>query len=700
MLNQLIEERSRWFLWSPVLLGAGVAFYFSVKWEPGLEWIALSLVLFGFLFIRFVNQKPYLLLVLLAGLFLSIGFNAASIRQFAVDAPVLQKKTITGLTGFVVSKSASKKKSRLVISNLSFERASLPDLSRIRITVRKDIAHIHPGQKVSLTAVLLPPPPPAYPGAYDFQRASYFKQIGAVGYAISAVSIIETKKSTVFDISGLSAKLRDIINDHVSKVAPFDTSGFSIAIMSGDKEAMDKRQLEDMRQSGLAHILAISGLHMGMVGGLIFFAVRLLASLWPRLALNYPIKKWAALIALAGLSGYLLVSGMSVSAVRAYLMISLVFMAIIFDRTAISLRNLAFAGILILLILPESLTTASFQMSFGAVFCLIAVYEKFGNGLMILANKGGIIKRTVFYLTGIIVTSLIASFATAPFSIYHFGQFASLGIIANLVAVPIMGLWVMPWTLVSFAVLPFSQTGIPLEIAGAGIVVILKIAHFVAELPGAHLNLGTYPAGFLGGLVFSVLWFLIWRNRLRWGAVFILLFSLTFIFIEPRPDILISDSGNLFLVQNEKGKAFVSSLRSDRFERERWALLYGGEKFQKISKSDKKELPIKCDAMGCVFNRAGQLIAFSSNWMAAKLDCERADIIVSSVPVQRNCQNPTLIKDKFDLWRSGTHAFYFDKDGKVRTETVNSVRGNRPWVPLRYRKSLSKIPKKSIFSIF
>jgi len=692
MLNLLIEERSRWFLWSPVLLGTGVALYFSLSWEPGLEWIALSAFLSCLIFIGRVRQEQYIFLLISLSLLISIGFNAANIRQFFVDAPVLQKKTIIGLTGHVNSKSAGNKKTRLVISSLSFDRKNLPELAKIRITVRKDVSHIHPGQRVSLTAVLLPPPPPAYPGAYDFQRNSYFKQIGAVGYAISAVDVIGDSQSNWSEASKIAAHFRDVINTHVVEVAPPETSGFSIAIMSGDKGAMGKRQLENMRQSGLAHILAISGLHMGMVGGLIFFAVRLIASLWPRLALNYPVKKWAAVIALLGLSGYLLVSGMSVSAVRAYLMISLVFTAILFDRTAISLRNLAFAAILILLVLPESLTTASFQMSFGAVFCLIAVYEKFGNSLMILSNKGGMIRRTFFYLTGVIATSLIASIATSPFSVYHFGQFASLGILANLIAVPIMGLWVMPWTLVSFAVLAFSQTSIPLEIAGAGIMVILKIADVVANLPGAFLTLGTYPTGFLVGIVFSALWFLIWRNKLRWGSVFILLTAIPFFWIETRPDILFSESGKLFLIRKNTGEVVVSSLRADRFERERWALLYGAEKLQKISKPGAKHADIKCDPMGCVYNREGQVIAFSYNWMASGLDCEKADIILSSVPVQRSCANPTLIKDKFDLWRSGTHAFYFDDRGRIRVDTVNSIRGDRPWVPLRYRESLSEDP--------
>lgn len=690
MLNQLIEERSRWFLWSPVLLGVGVALYFAIDWQPSLNWLSLSVLLSCLFLFRKVRQKLYFFLPILIVLFVSLGFNASIVRQNIIDAPILQKKVVTSVTGEVISKSAGQKKTRLVLDPLSFDRKTLPHLAKIRVTVRGDTSHVHPGQQISLVAVLLPPPPPAYPGAYDFQRNSYFQKIGAVGYAISAVTVLEEGAGRWSQLLQLSARFRDDINVHIATVAPPTTAGFSTAIMTGDKQAMEKKQLENMRQSGLAHILAISGLHMGMVGGLIFFAVRFLASLWPRVALNYPIKKWAAVVALLGLSGYLLVSGVSVSAVRAYLMISLVFIAILFDRTAISLRNLAFAAVLILLFMPESLTTASFQMSFGAVFCLIAVYERFGNTLMILSKSGGFIKRSLFYLGGILFTSLIASFATAPFSIYHFGQFSSLGILANLVAVPVMGLWVMPWTIVSFIVMPFNNTGIPLDIAGAGIVLILEIADLVAHLPGAFLTVGTYPTVFLVGVVLSTLWFLIWRTKMRWAGVVFLIAVLPSLWTSGLPDILYSESGNLFLIRQNNDELLVNTLRADRFERERWSLLYGAKKFQKISKSDVSKTHIKCDRMGCVYNRNGDLIAFSNNWMAVSHDCERAQILISAVPVKKGCESPIVIIDKFDLWRSGTHAFYFDKKGAVTIETVNSVRGDRPWVPARFTETLTK----------
>lgn len=688
VILQVMEERKRWFLWVPVLFSVGISIFFSISWQPEVLHMGHSVLIVAILFTPFVRNRQILLLPVICSLIISLGFNVAQIRQYSITAPVLQKKVVTQLSGLVANKSAGARKKRLLIEELNFENAKVPGLTKVRVTVRTDISHILPGQRISLKAVLLPPPAPAYPGAYDFQRDSYFKQIGAVGYSISSVNIVEANTGYWRSFLNQSSVIRDKVNGYINRNAPQEFSGFSIAIMSGDKAALSKEQLENMRQSGLAHLLAISGLHMGMVGGLIFFTVRLLGSLWPRVALTYPIKKWAAIITLFGLTGYLLVSGMSISALRAYLMISMVFTAICFDRTALSLRNLALAALLILLVFPESLLTVSFQMSFAAVFCLIAAYERFGNRLLTVMHNVGFIKRCALYFAGIIFTSLIASFATAPFAVFHFGQFALLGIIANLIAVPLMGLWVMPWTLISFILMPFVETSIGLDLAAEGINYILLVAKFVSSLPGAILQIGVYPKILFVSLVLAVLWFLIWRTPLKWGAVAFLATGFGSLFFASVPDILFNDSGNLFLVRDTVSNIYVSTLRADRFERKRWQLLYGTTKIQKIPAVFSEGDAIRCDEVGCIFRKEAHIVAFAKNWMASDLDCERADILLSSEPVYGECPNPKYIIDKFDLWRSGTHALYFKKDGSIHIETVNSVRGDRPWVPARYRKYL------------
>jgi len=677
-IDEILLNRNRWFLWLPVLFAAGAGGYFALHWQPASYWIYVPLVFAIATFVAFIRHRQVTFVTMVILLSLSAGFSSALIRTELVTAPVLSKKTYAVVTARVVSISAAEKKSKLLLDQISVEaKDTVPALERVRITVRKSTDHVMPGMKVTMKAFLLPPAAPAYPGAYDFQRDAYFKKIGAVGYAVSDVSILQ-KASKDFSLALTASGLRDYINDYVYAQAPSKTAGFSVAIMTGDRAGLTKDDVEAMRQSGLAHLLAISGLHMGMVGGLIFFSIRLILSLFPHLALNYPIKKWAALIAIFGLGGYLMVSGGSVSALRAFIMITMVFLAICFDRTAISMRNLALAALFILIFFPESLLSAGFQMSFAAVFCLIAFYERFGQLILVRARQGGLIQKTIYYFGGILLTSLIASFATAPFAVYHFGQFSSLGILANLLAVPIMGLWVMPWTVFSFIVLPFFEVSFPLEIASLGIEAILAIAHWTSRFPGAFLEIGTVPTGFICFSTIAVLWAIIWRGKLRFLAPFFFVIALVSLFGFKAPDILIAQSGKLVLLQDVTQKIYVSTFRGGRFERERWRLLYQMRKPEKFSR---KNAPVTCDDTGCVFEKENLKTAISHTLYSHKEDCQRADIMISRIPVSGNCLAPKRIIDYWDLKEEGTHALYF-KDGALeRIETVNGVRGRRPWVP-------------------
>ena len=151
------------------------------------------------------------------------------------------------------------------------------------------------------------------------------------------------------------------------------------ALVTGDRSAISRDTLSAMRDSGLAHLLAISGLHMGLVAAILFFGLRTLLALSERLALFYPIKKWAAAAALVGGFAYLVLTGGTIPTQRAFLMTGLVLVAVFLDRTAISMRLVAWAAAGILLIAPESLLSASFQMSFAAVVAFVAVYEDRGR---------------------------------------------------------------------------------------------------------------------------------------------------------------------------------------------------------------------------------------------------------------------------------------------------------------------------------
>ncbi|MDF2368715.1 ComEC/Rec2 family competence protein, partial [Sneathiella sp.] len=483
--DQFRRDRTRWFLWFPVLIGFGIALYFSLHFEPGLPWLVFPCLLLLLIYALKDNSFLSVRLALGAAFLVTIGFSAAILRTEMVTAPILQKKQVAELTGRILEKSTGLKSAKFLIGDLRFEGSdNIPSLAYVRLSSRTNFRDVSPGQIVRARAVLLPPPEPAYPGAYDFQRHSFFQSIGAVGYSISAFEVVGKEHNLLSGMRSLSSEIRANIAKFVLTNASPESAGFAIAIMTGDKAAIPEDQLDAMRFSGLAHLLAISGMHMGMIGGLIFFAVRFLLVLSPYIALYYPVKKIAAIVALIGLAGYLFVSGMSVSAIRAFIMIAALFLAICFDRTALSLRMVAIAAVIILILFPESLVSASFQMSFAAVFALISLYEQAGPALSRFARSGGVIRRGLAYLIGVALTSLVAGLATAPFALYHFGQVATYSLIANLLAVPIMGLWVMPGVILSFIGYPLDLT-FPLAIVGSGIDLILWVARETASFPDA-----------------------------------------------------------------------------------------------------------------------------------------------------------------------------------------------------------------------
>ena len=183
--------------------------------------------------------------------------------------------------------------------------------------------------------------------------------------------------------------------------------------------------------------MAISGLHIGLIGGIVFFAIRLVLAGFERLTLRHPIKKWAAAIALIAALGYVALSGATVPTQRAFLMLSLVMVAIMLDRLPISMRLVAWAAAAVLISAPENLLSVSFQMSFAAVVALVAVYETGVAGAARWRSKGP--PRPVIYLCGVVITTLVAGLATAPFAIYHFNRMALFGVMANLIAIPLTG---------------------------------------------------------------------------------------------------------------------------------------------------------------------------------------------------------------------------------------------------------------------
>ena len=372
-----VAERERWVLWLPAALGVGIALYFTLRAEPplwlGPTWLALaSACVFA------TRRWPGARVAAIAATVVGLGFAVAQWNALAWHAPILtQRIGPVVLTGRVLEASALPTGQRLVLDRLDLARGGdqkvLPE--RVRVTVRSgDI--VSPGDRVRLRAVLMPPPSPALPGSFDFRRYAYFKGLGAVGYAVSKVTRMPRSEAAAAALSMRGFKLqverlRHRIGGRVHSALPGSPGAVAAALMTGDRGAIPRADLAAMRDSGLAHLLAISGLHIGLLAALLFFTVRGLLALVAWLALRYPIKKWAAAAALIGALGYLLITGLTIPTQRAFLMTGIALFAVMLDRAVISMGLAAWAAVVVLLASPHSLLGPSFQLSFAAVVALM-----------------------------------------------------------------------------------------------------------------------------------------------------------------------------------------------------------------------------------------------------------------------------------------------------------------------------------------
>ncbi len=460
--------------------------------------------------------------------------------------------------------------------------------------------------------------------------------------------------------------------------------------LTGERGAIPKPVLRAMRDAGLAHLLAISGLHIGLVAGILFFAARFLLAAIEPVALRYPVKKWAALAALLGAFFYLQLSGATVPTQRAFLMLAVVLAAVVFDRSAISMRLVAWAAVLVLVIAPESLLSASFQMSFAAVAALVAVYEALAGRSSAWRVGAGRVRTTTLYVAGVLLTTVVAGLATAPFALYHFNRFALYGVAANLIAVPLTGLWIMPWAICAFALMPFGLEAVALAPMGWGIDAVIAVATTVAAWPGAVALAPAMPNAGLLAAALGGIWFCLWRGRWRFlGLAGVAAGLATLALVRP-PDILINGTGRLMAVRTVSGGLALSSTRISRFEGELWLRRSGQARADPWPREGlNSDGTLGCDGLGCIYRAGGQTVALAVDRAALDEDCATATVVIGSVPIRPwRCRRPAVVIDRFDLWRRGAHALWLDPGG-VRVRTVAEASGRRPWSP-HWRRELAR----------
>lgn len=683
-IRALAGERPRWLLWVPVGFGAGVALYFALPFEPPL-WAAPGLAASAAAAARLARRNPAIAIPLLAVAIAAAGAAAAGLRTASVAAPILAAEhgpaTIRGTVLAVEPRTVGY---RAVIAVDEIERLA-PEATpeRVRLNIRTG-APPPPGRPISVLAVLMPPPGPTAPGAYDFARALFFQRIGTVGYAVGppeggAAAPGGWRES----LAAFRLAISERIAAAMTEGRPDDAEAqqrahVASALLTGLRGGIDESIWAALRDAGLAHLLAISGLHMALVAGIVFTVLRFLLACAAPLALRYPIKKWAAAAALAAAFAYLLMTGATVPTRRAWIMAAFVLGAVMLDREPLTLRPVAWAALAILALNPESLAGPSFQMSFAAVTALVAAYEAMRAArLRRGASPPRQVWRPLVYIGGVAATTLIASLATAPFAAYHFNRVALFGLAANLVAVPATALWIMPCGLAALLAMPFGLEAPALELMGQGIRVVIAVARAGADLPGAAALVPSAPPAALAATVLGGLWLAIWRKPLRFLGLGGIAAGVLIAAAARGPDILVSDDGRLFAVRPPSGGLALSRHSARNFDARNW--------LRRAGAASAAPWPAEhgaCDSLGCIYAPpGGPRVALVRDSRALAEDCAFADIVVSAVPA-RDCGAARVI-DRRDLRRDGAHAIRFRGGGRAEITHVRGARGARPWAPER-----------------
>ncbi|WP_439816055.1 ComEC/Rec2 family competence protein [Zavarzinia sp. CC-PAN008] len=675
------QARTDLALWVPVAMGVGIGLYFAQGTEPhrlvGAALLAAALAATALRRRWPWLQRPMVLVVALA-----LGFAAIQVRAGLVGGPVIaQRLGAVEVTGLVREAERTGPSSlRAVLADLHIAGLA-PEATprRLRLTLRTPgLAVPLPGTRIRVRALVQPVPGPVAPGAYDFGRSLWFAGIGGLGIALGPPDVLGAEGG----LQATLAALRVASAERIVAALPGNAGTIAAALIVGERGAMSDEAEQAWRDSGLTHILSISGLHMTIVGGLVFVGLRRLLVLVPALALRFPVKKWAAAGALLTTAGYVVFSGGGPPAERSFVMMAVMLLAVLFDRTAVTLRAVALAALILLLLRPESLLDIGFQMSFAAVTALIAAYEA-------LRDRGprraelGLAGRIGLGLGGIAFSGLIAGVATAPFGVFHFNQTAVYGMAANLVAVPLTSLWIMPWGVVAALTLPVGLEATPLALMGAGIDLADAVANTVARWPGAVLPVPSFGLGALLVLVAAGLWLCLWRGPVRLLALTGLALGLILAASDTPPDALIGDEGrSLALVQGEQ----LGVLGSTRgFAVRAWARRAGATPVAMATLAP-------CDSLGCVVQVQGQRLALITRAEAGEEDCSPDAIVLSLARLGRSCP-ARLVIDATDVRRAGTHAVTLGPAGPV-VETVAAWRGVRPWVgrrsapPVRERREM------------
>lgn len=680
-------ELGRAVLWLPVLFGAGIVTYFGLPREPSL--VALTVILGAVVGVAWKTRRRVVWFRFWVAVAAVVGGTAVmKARTDIVAAPILAETFVGDLSGWVEEiEEFGPNDRRLVVRVSSLEGIEAADTPfRVRISVRGQFDDVSVGAGIGGLVSLQTPPGPIMPGGYDFGRDLFYERIGASGFAYGPPDLVDIGPPPFgLRLKVPIANLRSAVGDAVAAVLPGETGHIATALITGDRGEIPEETSEALRQSGLGHILAISGLHMALVAGGVFAFLRGLFALSPSLALKRPIKKWAAIGAFVAATSYLVLSGASIATQRSFIMLGVMLFAVLLDRRAFSVRNVAVAAAIVLVLTPEAILSASFQMSFAATLALIAGFEVISERRRQRLAIGPAPERSAmrfafFWIGGLLLTSLLAGLATAPFAAFHFNRTAPLSLLANLAAMPVLSLVVMPAALIGTLLIPFGLDQWAFKIMDGGLTYVVSVAETVSEWTGSSGLVAAAPGIAIVLVAIGLVWLCLWRTRLRLAGLPIMALGILVTMTAARPDVLINDTSDVVAVRSAEGLyQIIGSVRS--FEAENW--LRADADARTPGAAELAE-GVTCDSMGCtaLIAATGLRIALSEEQSAFVDDCRLAAIVVTALAAPDDCT--VIILDGNAIGRGGAHAIYVEeREGGSPVFRIVATRPEtrRPWMP-------------------
>ncbi|WP_277749185.1 ComEC/Rec2 family competence protein [Paenirhodobacter populi] len=545
----LARARADLVLWMPVAIGCGGGVYFALRTEPS------GLVLAVLLAVMVAGVAGLLrgpeALRLLAGLvaFAALGFLLSAHRTHSVAAPVLDFRYYGPVEGRIVKVDRSSRDLiRLTLDRVTLKRVA-PERTpeRVRVSLHGVQDHLlpEPGMRVMLTANLMAPNGPAEPGGWDYRRTAWFERLGAVGYSRTPVMLVEG--ADPHDLALAGHRVRMAISRAMQERMPGQAGAVAAALMTGDRSGITEATNEVMRISNLYHIVSISGLHMAMLAGFVFAAIRYGLAACGNLALILPAKKIAAAAALVAASVYLWIAGPEVATQRSYIMAAVMLLAVLFDRRALSLRTVAIAAVMILIARPESLTEPGFQMSFAATVGLIVSNTRWAEWSRPLPH---LLRPAI----ALLFTSLVAGIVTGPIAAAHFNRGSGYGLLANFLAVPVMGTLVMPGGVIAAVLAPFGLAAPALWVMDLGTRWMILVAEWVAGLKGASVMVMAPPAAVLPVMSLGAVVAVLARGPLRMAGMGAVAVSMVLWTQAERPVLLVSSGAEIVGLAGPEGR--------------------------------------------------------------------------------------------------------------------------------------------------